>query len=280
MLIGTLRRHWPEYLMEAALLGAFMVVAAAVTALVEHPAILRDALPSALVRRLLTGLAMGLTAIALIYSPWGKQSGAHLNPSVTLAFYRLGRIEPVDLLFYLCAQFAGASAGIGVAATLLPVLVAAPEVNYVATLPGEAGPWAAFAGEAAISFVLMTVVLAASNTPHLARFTGVFAGCLVATYITIEAPLSGMSMNPARSFGPTLFTGAWAVLWIYVTAPLAGMLAAAHGFQWIRRGRPAICAKLHHQNGRRCIFRCGYAAQAAAASRSERTRWQSTAATT
>jgi aquaporin Z len=280
MLIEALRRHWPEYLAEAALLGAFMVAAATVTSLVEHPALLRDTLPSPLLRRLLIGLAMGLTAIALIYSPWGKQSGAHLNPSVSLAFYRLGRIERVDLLFYVCAQFAGAIAGIGLAAALLSGFIAAPEVNYVATLPGDAGPVAAFAGEAAISFVLMTVVLAASNTPRLARFTGVFAGCLVATCITVEAPLSGMSMNPARSFGPTLFTGAWTVLWIYVTAPLAGMLAAAHAFQWVRGGRPAICAKLHHQNGRRCIFRCGYAAEAAAAPRSETTRWQSTAATT
>src|ERR1700746_437225 len=94
--------HWPEYLMEAACLGLFMVSACSFTVLLQHPgSIVRQMIPSAFLRRALTGVAMGLTAIALIYSPWGKQSGAHLNPSITLTFFRLGKIEPWDAGFYI-----------------------------------------------------------------------------------------------------------------------------------------------------------------------------------
>ena len=80
-------RHWPEYLMEAALLGLFMISACAFTVLLEFPGSpVRQAVPDPGIRRFLTGLAMGTTAIALIYSPWGKQSGAHFNPAMTLTF--------------------------------------------------------------------------------------------------------------------------------------------------------------------------------------------------
>ena len=90
---GSLRGHWPEYLMEAAALGIFMVSAGAVTTLVDSPDFpFLALLPSPTVRRALVGLAMGGTAMSLIYSPWGKQSGAHMNPAITLAFLRLGKI--------------------------------------------------------------------------------------------------------------------------------------------------------------------------------------------
>jgi aquaporin Z len=104
-MISTATKHWPEYLMEAACLGLFMVSACSFTVLLQHPAsVIQQMLPSAFVRHLLTGVALGVTAIALIYSPWGKQSGAHLNPSVTLTFFRLGRIEPWDACFYVVAR--------------------------------------------------------------------------------------------------------------------------------------------------------------------------------
>src|SRR6516225_8919387 len=92
--LASARLHWPEYLMEAGLLGAFMVSACLFGALYEFPhSPVRHAIASQLLRRMLMGLSMGLTAIAIIYSPWGKQSGAHINPSVTLTFFRLGKIK-------------------------------------------------------------------------------------------------------------------------------------------------------------------------------------------
>ena len=93
--------HWPEYLMEAALLGCFMVSACIVAVLLDHPSSpIYRSVPDPFIRRFLGGLAMGGTAILLIYSSWGRRSGAHFNPASTLTFLRLGRIAPRDAIWY------------------------------------------------------------------------------------------------------------------------------------------------------------------------------------
>jgi aquaporin Z len=254
-LIAALRDHWPEYLMEAAELGLFMISACAFTVLFFHPdSPVPRALPGVMTRRLLVGIAMGLTAIALIYSPIGKRSGAHFNPSLTLTYLRLSRVAPADALFYVLAQFAGGLLGVLVAGLVLGARLGHAAVNYAATLPGPPGAAVAFVAEVTISFGLMTVVLVASSRPRLARFTGLFAATLVATYITLEAPLSGMSMNPARSLGSALFAHQLSVLWIYFVAPPLGMLLAAEAYVRVGGTRAVACAKLHHDNPSRCIF--------------------------
>ena len=256
------KQHWPEYLMEAAGLGLFMVSASLFASVLEHPASpVRQAISSPLLRRALMGLAMGSTAIALIYSPWGQQSGAHLNPSVTLTFWRLGKVRPWDALSYMLFQAIGAMVGILLASLMLRPWIADAHVNYVATAPGPGGPLVAFGAEALISFGLMTAVLTASNAERLARYTGLFAAALVMTYIIFEAPLSGRSMNPARSLAPSIPASTWRFLWIYLTAPPLGMLLAAELYRHWAGPHGVICAKLHHHNDRRCIFRCGYAAR-------------------
>lgn len=257
--MDALKRHWPEYLMEAAGLGFFMISASVCTILLEHPASpIRQAVDSDLLRRALIGIAMGLTAIGIIYSPWGKRSGAHLNPAVTLTFWSLGKVRSVDALCYVLAQFAGGLLGvIGVAAFIRSYLTD-PSVNYVVTVPGPEGASVAFVAEVAISFGLMLTVLTVSNRKSMARFTGLFAGCLVATYITLEAPLSGMSMNPARTLASALPAWLWTQLWIYFTAPPIGMLLAAQSYLVTHGPGRVLCAKLHHDNPARCIFRCRY----------------------
>lgn len=254
---AALRAHWPEYLMEAGLLGAFMVSACVFGALYEFPhSPVREWITSKLLRRMLMGASMGLTAIAIIYSPWGKQSGAHINPSVTFTFFRLGKIKGWDALFYTASQFAGAALGVMLVALFLGKQLADPAVRYVVTVPGPEGPWVALGAEFVIAFVMMSTVLHFSNHHRLDRYTGLFAGLLVATYITLEAPFSGMSMNPARTFGSGFTAEIWSGLWIYLTAPPLGMLAAADLYLW-RKGRIAVkCCKLHHNNDKRCIF-CG-----------------------
>jgi aquaporin Z len=245
--------------MEAAGLGMFMVSAGIFGTILEYPASpVQQAIADPFLRRVLMGVAMGLTAIGIIYSPWGKQSGGHINPSVTLTFFRLGKIEPWDALFYVAAQFAGGMAGVLVVALALGHPFTDPPVAYVTTLPGSGGPAIAFLAEVVISFVLMFVVLVTTNTEILARHTGLFAGALVAIYITAVAPVSGMSMNPARTFGSALPARLSQSLWIYFTAPPIGMLVAAETYLRSIGPRGAICAKLHHHNNKRCIFRCGY----------------------
>ena len=255
--VDSLRAHWPEYLMEAALLGVFMVSACIFGALYEFPqSPVHQAIHSSLLRRLLMGVSMGTTAIVIIYSPWGKQSGAHINPSVTATFFRLGKIKFWDALFYMASQFIGAIAGVLAVAYFLGREVSDPAVRYVVTVPGKHGVWIALLAEFVIAFILMSVVLHASNHHKFERFTGIFAGLLVATYITLEAPFSGMSMNPARTLGSAVPAEVWDGLWVYLTAPPLAMLAASEVYLW-RSGKLAVkCCKLHHNNDKRCIF-CG-----------------------
>ena len=241
--------------MEAALLGLFMISACGFTVLLEHPrSPVHLAIPDPILRRALMGLAMGSTAVALIYSPWGKRSGAHFNPATTLTFFRLRRVPRSDAIAYIAAQFLGGALGVLVASLALGGLIADRATRFAATLPGPRGVPAAFAAEVVITFVLMSVILRVSNHPSRAHLTGLCAGALVAVYITVEAPLSGMSMNPARTLASALFTRDWTALWIYFTAPPLGMLLAAELYVR-RRGNAAVfCAKLHHQNAQRCIF--------------------------
>jgi len=249
--------HWPEYLIEAGALGTFMVSACLFTVLLNHPASrLHQVIGSGVARRCFAGLAMGLTAVAIIYSPWGRRSGAQMNPSVTLGFLSLGRISSRDALFYIGAQFAGGIFGVGVASALLGNRISHQSVNYAVTRPGHAGILIAVVAEFVISFILFTVVLNANAQPKLMRFTGLIAGILVFLYISIEAPLSGMSMNPARSFASAFWLSSWASQWIYFVAPPVAMLAAANFFKRTSKSRGG-CAKFVHDDNYSCIF-CGH----------------------
>ena len=258
MATGETSLHWPEYFIEAGAIGTFMVSAAVFAALLYHPSSqISGAISNELVRRAFMGLAMGSTAVAIIYSPWGQRSGAHMNPAVTLTFFRLGKVAPPDFAGYVTAQFAGAIIGIAAAASALGGIVSDPPVNYVRTLPGPTGDAVAFVAEAVISFVLMLTVLTVSNRRRLSRLTGLCAGLLVWAYITVEAPLSGMSMNPARTFGSALLARDFLGLWIYFTAPPLGMLFAAELFTRRFGVERVLCAKLHHPAIGPCIFGCG-----------------------
>ena len=256
-MLRALKEHWPEYFCEAAELGIFMISAGAFTILLWHPnSPIPNIIPNHFIRRMLTGIAMGSTAIALVFSPLGKRSGAHFNPAVTLTFWRLGKVKNWDAFFYVIAQFIGGIAGVFVVALVARAMLSHPAVNYVATLPGPHGMAIAFIAEFAIAFILMSVVLRVSNTPHIARYTGLFAGMLVATYITLEAPFSGMSMNPARTFSSAFVGHLWTGLWIYFTAPVLAMQLAAT--LYLRRKGVVYCAKYHHYNRQRCIFNCRF----------------------
>lgn len=197
------------------------------------------------------GLAMGATAVALIYSPWGRRSGAHMNPATTLAFWRLGRIEGRDVLGYIFGQFIGGVLGVGVAALLLSTLLSHPSVSYAATHPGIYGIRAAWWAEFLIAFLLISTVLIVMNGSW-AKHTGLFAGALVALYIAVEAPISGMSMNPARSFASNAFAMNWSSMWIYFTAPTLGMMLASSLYKTLEPIR--CCAKLVHWTQDYCMF--------------------------
>jgi aquaporin Z len=252
----TLR--WREYGIEAWALGSFMLSACMFGALVFHPASpIVSALPSGVWRRALMGVLMGLTLAALVYSPWGRRSGAHMNPAVTLTFWRLGKVAPTDVAGYIVAQFLGGAMGVWIAALVLGAALQHPSVRYVVTEPGASGVWAAAAGETAIAFLQMRLVLALSSSPRWRRYTGLGAALGVAIFIAVESPISGMSMNPARTVASAIAANSWHAIWLYFVAPLTGMALAALSFVLQRGASAAPCGKMMHAMP--CHF-CEYAA--------------------
>jgi aquaporin Z len=256
-MLTALQDHWPEYLIEAWCLGTFMISACFFGVLLfssSSPFLVFNFT----LRNLLMGIAMGSTAIAIIRSPLGRRSGAHFNPAVTLTFLRLRKIRPTDAIFYIVFQFLGGVTGVLVAYLILGGLLADSAVNFVATVPGSYGAGAAFAGEAIISFLMMTMILFSSNSPRMSRYTPIIAGSFVALYIALESPISGMSMNPARTFASAAVANHWMSWWIYFLAPPAAMLAASEFFVRTRGLNSVLCGKLDHFGTSRCIFNCNH----------------------
>lgn len=250
-------KNWRIFAKDGALLGIFMMAACAAVGLIEHPASpVRQAIVWDFPRRSLVGFLMGVTAVVLIYSPWGKQSGAFMNPAVVIGHWRLKRLTTSDAVGYAIAQFVGGAIGVAIPAMLARRWVMNPAVQYVVTVPGSYGLLAAWVGEFVIALVMMSVVLFINRIPRLAPATGVFAATLLWIYITFEAPLSGMSLNPARTFGSALFAGVWTGWWIYLTAPVVGMLCGIELHRLITREHQRLCGKLNHSRHVRCFIAC------------------------
>jgi aquaporin Z len=185
--------------------GTGAIVVNAATGAVTHPGI---------------ALTFGLVVLALIYA-FGDLSGAHLNPAVTLGFAMIGRFPFREVALYTVAQVAGAFT----ASLLLRALF--PESPTLgATIPqGAAGQ--SFVLEVVLTWFLMLVILSVSSG---AKEKGVMAGVAIGAVITLEAmfagPICGASMNPARSLAPAVVSGECETLWVYLTAPLLGAVAA------------------------------------------------------
>ena len=255
----TVRENWPNYVIEAWCLGTFMISACSFGVLLFHPESPLSVIDTFL-RMVLMGIAMGATAILIICSGWGKRSGAHFNPAVTLAFLRLRKISAIDAVLYMAGQFVGGVAGVALAWLVFGRLLANGTVNFVVTIPGDHGVGAAFVAEVIISFFMMTMILFSSNNPRISHLTPYFAGTLLMFYIAFESPISGMSMNPARSLASSVVSGDWTAWWIYFVGPTVAMLAAAELFVRTQGLKAVICAKLNHNGPAKCIFNCGYMA--------------------
>jgi aquaporin Z len=248
-LLGAFRRHWPHYVAEAMGLAFFVGCAGSLTMLVEHPAsVVHQALPdSAVLRRAVVGAGLCLVLVVIIYSPWGKRSGAHINPAVTLAFWQLGKIRAADALWYVVAQLAGALGAAQALKYLFGYWYAHPTVKYTVTQPASPEPGdtlVAFAAEFVISFLLMLVALMALHSARLKKWTGWLVGALLALYVVVEAPLSGMSLNPARTLGTAVAAGRYQGLWLYWLAPPLAMWLATVAFLRFHHGQPIECAIL------------------------------------
>jgi aquaporin Z len=251
--------NWRLYLYEAAELAIFMVSACICTVVLFHPGYPAPRLfPSAILRRLLMGIGMGLTAVLIIHSPMGKSSGAHFNPAITLTYLRLRKIAVWDAVFYVIFQFAGGVLGVGASSLVLGKRLAGPDVDYAVTIPGVYGTAAAFAAEFFMAALLMGVVLFTSNRPRIATYTSDCVGVLIAFYILLFAPVSGFSINPARTVGSAVFAHVWTAGWVYFIAPLIGMMGVAEAYLRSYGPDRILCAKLHPDPDYPCPFRCQF----------------------
>ena len=251
LMVRTLLEHWPEYVIEAWGLGVFMISASLFGTLLFAPASpVSTLVASDSMRRACMGIAMGLTALGIVVSPWGRRSGAHINPAFTLTYWRLGKVAHWDAVFYVAAQFVGGLAGVVLMIPLLGQPFTQAPVRYVVTVPGPWGLKAALVGELAIALITMTVVLNLASRPRLAPFTPYAVAALVATWVTFESPYSGFGMNPARTIASALPADDWTAVWLYIVSPIAGMLLAAEVFRSMgrapRAGGRALCAKIYH----------------------------------
>jgi aquaporin Z len=178
-------------------------------------------------------LTFGLVVLAMVYA-FGDVSGAHLNPAVTTAFAFARRFSWAEVPGYVGAQLAGALAASALLRALFPA-----DATLGATLP--AGPaWQSFVLEVVLSFLLMLVVLSVSTG---AKEKGITAGIAVGAVIALEAmfagPISGASMNPARSIAPAVVSGHLEHLWVYLAGPLLGAALAVPACCRIRE--PGCC---------------------------------------
>jgi MIP family channel proteins len=193
-------------------------------------AIMIDTLSHGQITHVGVGLVFGLIITVMIYA-FGHISGAHFNPAVTLAFV-LARHFPVRRLWvYWSAQLVGASA----AAFCLRLLLG-NVAHLGTTLPaGAGGTWQSFAFEALLTFFLMVVIMAmATDTRAVGQAAALAIGATVALEALFAGPITGASMNPARSLAPALVSFTWTAQWVYLSAPFLGAIAGALVYRWIR----------------------------------------------
>ena len=177
----------------------------------------------------------GLAITALVYATINT-SGAHINPAVTFCMLITGQVGAGKALFYVVGQLAGASAG---ALLLLAVVPGAADTTLGAHAVGAGVSWqAGLITEAVLTFALVFVIFAtAVDSPELRRFAPIAIGLTVLVTNVFGIPISGASLNPARSFGPALIAWEWSHHWIYWAGPIAGGALAALGYQTVFRVR-------------------------------------------
>jgi aquaporin Z len=201
--------------------------------------------PDAGLRRIITGFLFGTIGALIALSPLGRESGAHINPVVTLGFWLMGKLRGRYVPGYVLSQLAGALIG------SVPLLFwgqMGRSVKFGATVPGAAyGTGWAIVGETATTFCMIAGLFFFLRHRVLRRYTPALLPVLYAVMVFVESPLSGTSTNPARTFGPAVVSGEWQAWWVYWAGPVAGMLISVLLYRYSPlRAIEIEVAKLYH----------------------------------
>lgn len=246
--------HWPEYFAEAAGTAWNLAVGLCAIFFDFSDGWMSHHVPSVSLRLLITGLIYSGSGSLFAVSPLGKLSGAHINPSVTLAFWLRKKMSGHDAIGYILFQYLGA---IVAAAIVIPLWGArATAVNDGMTFPGNNyNVPIAFAAEVFMTGLLVLTIFVFVSDKRTMRWTPIAVWLLVAAEVWQGAPISGTSLNPARSFGPALIAWRWRSQWIYLLSPLCGSVAAVLVFRFAAANRRLLSGKMFHSSLYRSIFR-------------------------
>jgi len=244
----SFKKNWKHYLQEASGLAIFMISACFFGAMFfSEKSSWYHVISNEMLRNILMGGMMGATALFIFYSPWTAPSGSQINPAVTLTFLRLDRMCRYDAIFFIIFQIIGGTLAVYIMQLLMGSILTDFPVNSVATVPGKSGMWWALIAELIIAFITMMIILFTSNSDKLKKYTRIFAGCLVCTWVIVAGPISGFGMNPARSFASAFPADIWTAFWIYLVVPVAGMLLAAEVFLFVQNRKAN--SKFHRRSG-------------------------------
>jgi aquaporin Z len=255
--VDAIRTHWREYLMEGAELCLLMLCICLSGTLVYSEASPLSNFPASS-KPFLMGTFVACGTLLIIHSSFGRRTGAHFNPVLTLTYFVLGRVHHWDTLFYIASQFVGGIVGVSIAHALLGAHLSSPPVRYAVTLPGNYGDIVAFFAEVLLSGLVMGVILFTTNRVPLVKSAPFFVALITVFYYGFGWPLSGFSVNPARSFSSALFASLWQGIWIYFLGPAIGMLSAALIYVRIYGKQQVYCAKVLHDMTSICPFRCDF----------------------
>ena len=194
-------------------------------------------IPSQTLRLALAGAGFGLGVIVVVYSVLGQTSGGHLNPALTIAFWMQAKIETRQLAPYIFCQCLGSLTGTWVVATLLPNL--SSSVGHgVTSIADTISPGVAIVIEALLTMAFVLMIFWMTSCHDRARYTGFCVFIYLIIFVPLEAPLTGTSINPARSIGPAIYANNYTDLAIYIFGPLAGAIAGAMISKYILNHKP------------------------------------------
>ena len=255
-----MKHHWPAYLAEFFGTAVMMGTGIGAVVLMWHEGSpMGEWIPSDPVRRLATGILFAGGGTLVVLSPLGQRSGRHLNPAMTFTFWlRKKNLIARCPVLRDCSN-CGALLGVLVVAAIAGET--ARSVDLGLTRPGVGyTPTIALIAELIITFSLIFLVFWAVDKHAVARFKPYLAGLLIALLVMIEAPVSGTSLNPARSFAPAMLSGIFNDFWLYVVGPVCGAVLAVVLYRQIGGEKSGTgCAKLHHTDRYSCLFAgCGY----------------------